>query len=95
MSGETWVDVIAPCDECGATGVVYDPYGFGWERLFQLTDDQYEREMKDRGYGYEGKDADGNWPPSEEGTCPTCCGTKEVRKRITLGAFKRLLEEAM
>jgi hypothetical protein len=80
------IEVLVECGDCEGGGVVYDPFGFGWEGLFKLSDDEYRKAMADRGYGIDGRQLDPShgFAPPEEGPCPECNGTGERLQRMTL-----------
>lgn len=85
--------ITVRCDDCEGTGTVSDPYGFGWAELVVLPNDQYEREMEERGYPLGGRNADGKFPPPEEGQCGECDGAGRRRREVTLEEFAQLLAE--
>jgi hypothetical protein len=86
---------LTVCEECEGTGVTADPFAFGWEELVKLTDDAYRQAMRDRGYGNDGRDDDGRFPPPEEGPCAVCDGNGEVEASITLKQLVDTIRETV
>jgi hypothetical protein len=85
------IEIVEPCPECDGTGIIYDPYCFGWAELCSLPDDQYRQAMRDRGYDQYDRDSAGRLPPPEEGACDECEGARERRRRISLAELAELI----